>query len=92
LFADLRENAGLNVISAAAGTEFALEGEEWKNGVFTYSMLSGLKNNLADANKDGQITVSELQSYLQRRVPELTQGRQNPTSRSENVVNDFRVW
>lgn len=36
--------------------------------------------------------VSELQTYLSRRVPELTNGQQQPTSRLENIANDWRVW
>jgi WD40 repeat protein/uncharacterized caspase-like protein len=92
IFTDLRRGTGATIISAAGSQEYALEGAEWKNGVFTYSLLSGLKEMKADLNKDGQIMLSEIQSYVQAKVPELTQGRQQPTSRIENLVNDFRVW
>jgi hypothetical protein len=46
----------------------------------------------ADANKDYTITVSELNDYVSKRVKELTQGKQNPTSRKENLLFDYRVW
>jgi hypothetical protein len=92
LFADLRRSSGATVISAAGGAEYALEGADWNNGVFTYAILSGLKEKKADLNKDGNIMLSELKTYVQKVVPDLTGGRQQPTSRTENLVNDFRVW
>ena len=92
LFSDIRRSTGANVISAAGGSEFALEGDKWGNGVFTYVLINGLSEKKADYNKDGEITISELQAYLQAKVPELTNGRQTPTSRTENLVNDWRLW
>ena len=92
LFADLRRATGTVIISSAGGAEFAFESSEWKNGVFTYSVLEGLKTGNADANKNGEITVSELRDYVFARVKELTNGKQNPTSRKENLEFDFRVW
>ncbi len=92
LFADLRRNNGAVVISSASGKEFAFESSEWANGVFTYSVLAGLKSGNADLNKDKTVSVSELRDYVSKRVQELTNGKQNPTSRSENLENDFRVW
>jgi hypothetical protein len=69
-----------------------LEGAEWKNGVFTYCLLSGLKNKKADLNQDGKVMLSELQKYLKEQVPKVTNGRQQPTSRVENLSVDFRIW
>jgi WD40 repeat protein/uncharacterized caspase-like protein len=92
LFSDLRKGNGTTVISSAGGAEYAMEGAEWHNGIFTYCLLSGLKDKNADLNKDGKIMLSELQQYLQARVPELTNGKQRPTSRVENLSNDWQVW
>jgi WD40 repeat protein len=92
LFADLRRGSGAMVISSAGGGEFAFESKEWNNGVFTYSVLEGFTSQNADINKDGKILVSELREYVANRVSELTNGKQNPTARRENVEFDFRVW
>jgi WD40 repeat protein len=91
-FADLRRGTGAAVISSSSGNEYSLEGEQWKNGVFTYSLLNGLKNRQADANKDQVITVSELQAYVIEQVRKLTEGGQNPTVRRENLESDFVVY
>ncbi|HAS44716.1 MAG TPA: hypothetical protein DCS93_29830 [Microscillaceae bacterium] len=92
MFADLRRNSGATVISAAGGMEYALEGNLWKNGVFTYCLLSGMKNKEADLNNDGKVMLSELQKYLKTQVPKVTNGKQQPTSRVENLSVDFRIW
>src|SRR5262249_20433773 len=48
LFADLRRGCGGMVISSASGSEFAIESPSWKNGVFTFALLEGLRDNKAD--------------------------------------------
>lgn len=90
LFADMRLNNGATVVSSAGGAEFAIEGDEWNNGVFTYCLLKGLREKEADLNKDKVIMLSELQKYIQIEVVKLSQGLQTPTSRAENLNNDFR--
>ncbi len=92
LFVDLRRASGATVISSAGANEYALEGDSWKNGVFTYSLLSGLKESKADLNHDGKIMLSELQQYVQQRVSFLTAGKQTPVLRTENLANDIQIW
>jgi len=92
LFANLEVGSGAVVIASASGKEFAYESNEWRNGVFTYALLEGLKSKSADRNGDGRITVSELKDYVTQRVQFLTGGKQTPTSRRENLDFDFRVW
>lgn len=92
LFSDLSNGNGAVVISAASGTGYALESATWNNGVFTYSILNGLKNNLADLDKNGTIRVSELSQYINQEVQLLTHGNQKPNSRAENLEYDWGLW
>ncbi|MDA0196187.1 MAG: caspase family protein [Bacteroidetes bacterium] len=92
LFVDLRRGTGAIVISSASGAEYAFESEEFKNGIFTYSLINALKNADADQNSDGEIQVSELSSYVFNKVGELTGGKQTPTFRRENLEFDYPVW
>jgi hypothetical protein len=84
-------NNGTTVISSAGGTEFAIESENWRNGAFTYCLLYGLSSGDADLNKNKLITLSELQEYLLFEVNRITNGSQTPTSRVENLNNDFTL-
>ena len=92
LFNDLRRGTGATVISSAGGAEFALESDEWKNGLFSYCLLSGLKEGYADLNKDGEIYLTELQTYTIEKVKALSHGKQVPNSRLQNLALDFRIW
>lgn len=92
LYNDLRKGTGATVLSSAGGTEFALESDEWKNGLFSYCLLSGLRNNFADLNKDGEIYLSELQNYVVGKVKALSKGKQIPNTRIQNIELDFRIW
>lgn len=92
LFADLRKGTGATAISSAGGTELAMESDTWKNGLFTYCLLSGLKDKTADLDKNGNITLHELQTYLVKEVAKRSNGEQVPTTRVDNFMFDYRVW
>jgi uncharacterized caspase-like protein len=92
LFTDLRRGTGATVISSAGGGEYAMESDEWKNGLFTYCLIDGISTRKADLNRDGKIQLSELQNYVQEQVVALSRGKQQPTSRIENITMDFLVW
>ncbi len=92
LFTDIRRGTGATVISSAGGVEFAMESDKWNNGLFTYCLLNGISSGKADLDSDGAIMLSEIQKYVKDQVRELSQGKQVPTSRIENIENDYRVW
>lgn len=92
MFSGLSSTNGAIVISASAGNSFAFESDEWKNGVFTYCILNGLRTGAADLNHDGEITVLELKKYTGKKVEILTHGKQKPTSRMENSRFDWVIF
>ncbi|MFN6092427.1 MAG: caspase domain-containing protein, partial [Bacteroidota bacterium] len=94
LFVNVRNNTGSVIISAAGGQESALEGikvdgKKIKNGAFTYSILECLKHY-----KGKDLKVNTLKQYTEKRVEEITESKQKPTSRQETmeidwILNDF---
>ncbi|HSC53152.1 MAG TPA: caspase family protein [Phnomibacter sp.] len=90
-FADVSKDAGVNIISAAAGEEYALESSQWNNGVFTSCFLQAVFELKADTNYDKKVSQSELRKYMQQKVQELTNGKQQPTSRSVNTSYDWEL-
>ncbi len=92
LFVDLRKGTGTTVISSAGGVEYAMESDQWHNGLFTYCLLHGLQDQSSDLNKDGKIMLSELQTYIRSEVKSKSAGKQIPTSRMENITLDYPIW
>jgi WD40 repeat protein len=61
-------NYGLSVYAGSGKKEEALEGYKG-HGLFTYTLLEGLKNIKKIGNGDKKITVSELGSFIETQVP-----------------------
>jgi hypothetical protein len=59
--------ANFNVISASAPDQLASSSPDLKHGMFSYFLMKGMEGE-ADENKDGNITMAEMQSYLKENV------------------------
>jgi hypothetical protein len=59
--------ANFNVISASAPDQLASSSPDLKHGMFSYFLMKGMEGE-ADENKDGNITMAEMQSYLKEYV------------------------
>jgi WD40 repeat protein len=90
--AQLARATGTHWLTAAGSQQFASEFAQLGHGVFTYALLDGLGGK-ADVNGDGQITVKELDSYLQDVVPVLTEKHKGSPQfpASYGFGNDFPV-
>lgn len=56
------------VISASSPEQISWSSTELKHGIFSYYLMKGMEGD-ADENKDGKITIGEIQSYLADMVP-----------------------
>ncbi len=92
MFANLNRSNGVMVISAAGGREYAFEGRDFSNGVFTYTIKKALLDNEADLDGLNGVTVSELKKYVSREVSRLTMGKQKPTTRKETLLYDWALF
>jgi hypothetical protein len=80
-----------SIIGASMGSQYALESNQWNNGVFTHSLILAIKKRKADYNHDDKIMLDELQFYVNKNVEELTGGKQKPTTRKENLIGNIRL-
>jgi hypothetical protein len=91
LFINVRNNTGSVIIAAAGGMQSALEdiniaGKHIENGAFTFAVLEWLNNN-----KELKLGINSLKEYVEKRVGEISDGKQNPTSRQETMDVDWIV-
>ena len=68
---------GAVVFASSTGRQRSLEKNDWQNGAFTKAVVEGLSGS-ADVMKDGRITLTSLQYWVENRVRELTSGQQAP--------------
>ena len=88
----LARNMGLHIFASASATEEALDGYEG-NGLFTHTLLKGLRTGVADKNSDRIVTVKELGEYARRETMLLSQKiRLNQEPLLMNFGKDVNVY
>lgn len=58
---------GFTVITASQYDQISSSSPELKHGIFSYYLMRGMEGD-ADANRDGKITLGEMQAYLSENV------------------------
>ena len=70
--AQLARSTGTYWLTSSNSQQFASEVDEIGHGVFTYALLQGIKGDADGSDKDKKITIQELSSFLNDKVPELS--------------------
>jgi len=77
------------VFTSSRGNELSQERPALGHGVFTYSVMQGLKG-ATQALAQGSVTVMSLSGFVSLDVPRITEGAQNPKAYSLGFY-DFPV-
>jgi ribosomal protein S18 acetylase RimI-like enzyme len=85
----LQDNSTV-IFTASRGSELSQESREYGHGVFTYSIIQGMRG-AADLIRDGVVTMKELDTYVSERVPQLTGGTQHPVTNTPDGYVNFTV-
>jgi WD40 repeat protein len=89
----LARSTGTFWLTAAGSEQFATEFAQLGHGVFTYSLLEALQGKDAATIMDGSLTIRELSTYVEQRVPELSSQYKGATQypASFSFGNDFPI-
>lgn len=66
----LSRSTGTHVVAASTKDQFAAEVKDLGHGVFTYTLLEGLKGKAAGGGDT--VTVRKLMGYIEEQLPEIT--------------------
>lgn len=92
----LTEGTGSIVLASSTGKEKSYESADFGggHGAFSYAMILALKGEADKTHGDGNGIVSllEMQSYVSRKVVELTKGDQHPTTPQSVNIRDFPLF
>jgi uncharacterized caspase-like protein len=86
-----RSDCGVAVLCAALGFEYSLENKEEGHGYFTKALLAGLKGEGETRNRDGEITLNRLNTFVQEKVPDFTEDRQHPVLVGTAAIRSFSL-
>jgi WD40 repeat protein len=91
--AQLSRSAGIHILASAGSEQTAGEFKTLGHGIFTYALLQAIAGEADGIPKDGKITVYELKSFLDDKVPELTYQYKNTTQYPHTFSrgNDFPI-
>lgn len=67
----------------------SFESPKIQNGFFTHEVLEALSSSLSDLNRDGRISVDELEAFVSLRVAPMTEGLQRPAVDRDNINQRF---
>ncbi|MCB1157698.1 MAG: caspase family protein [Leptospiraceae bacterium] len=90
LFPELRRGNGTMEISAASGSQAALESGDWKNGAFTFTIKDAILND--KAKKEKSITAKSFRQYILENVEPLTKGKQTPMVTRDIAGRDYVLF
>ena len=72
-------NRGVIVFASSTGSQLSLEDDSWENGAFTKALLEGFDGGADEwGNLDDQTSVEEIFEFVDQRVQQLTNKRQEP--------------
>jgi len=66
----LSRSTGVHIIAASTKDQFAAEVKDLGHGVFTYTLLEGLKGKASGGSDT--VTVRKLMGYIEEQLPEIT--------------------
>jgi len=82
-FEDIAASKGINFLFSSGSNETSQEIGEDRGGWYTYHLIEGLKGG-ANLDGDDYVTLNELSAFVQQKVSQSTQQKQNPVSLIQN--------
>jgi len=79
---------GVVVFASSTGQETSQESPDWNNGAFTKALVEGLSGR-GDFNRDGVISLNELNLWVADRVKDLSAGEQHANMIRPDSIRDF---
>jgi WD40 repeat protein len=86
------EEYGAVVFCSSLPREVSLEDPTWGHGAFTKALIDTFNSPDSDNNHDGYLSIVEVEDHVDRRVKELTQGRQHSVVDRPPTIPNFSFY
>ncbi|MBU2480254.1 MAG: caspase family protein, partial [Proteobacteria bacterium] len=91
IYNDLSRKTGTIIFSSSLAQESSIESDLIENGIFTEALMLQLMDPETDVNKDGYISIFELETSVKIWVAFATNNLQHPNIERENIYLDFKL-
>lgn len=85
------EEVGAIVFASSHPREESLENDQWQHGAFTKAILDVMGKPESDVNRDGYLSINELDLHISERVKQLTRGQQHPVTQKPPTIRNFNL-
>lgn len=89
IYNDLARRTGAIIFSSSHAGEISIESSQIQNGLFTHEIVEALGSEEADLNRDGRISIDELEAFVSLKVALISSGLQRPTVDRDNINQRF---
>lgn len=89
IYNDLARRTGSIIFSASHAGEMSFESPKIQNGLFTREVIDALSSSQADTNRDGRISIDEIEAFVSFNVASKTGGLQRPIVDRDNINQRF---
>ncbi|WP_406697120.1 caspase family protein [Singulisphaera sp. Ch08] len=86
------DEVGAMLFASSTPREESLEYPNLKNGAFSKAILDTLQDSASDLDKDGKLTITELDFWIDNRVQKFTRGQQHPTTHRPHTISNFAIY
>lgn len=86
------DEVGAILFASSTPREESLEYPKLQNGAFSKAILDTLQDPASDLDRDGKLTITELDFWIDNRVQKFTRGQQHPTTHKPSTIPNFAIY
>jgi WD40 repeat protein len=86
------DEVGAVVFCSSTPRELSQEDARWGHGAFTKAILDAMDDPSSDLNRDGYLSITELDYQISERVKKLTEGKQHPVTQKPPSLGDLPFY
>jgi uncharacterized caspase-like protein len=80
---------GAIVFTSSLAREISIENEQWQHGAFTKAILDTFATPESDMNRDGFLSLTEMEQSVSDRVRTMTDGAQHPVMKRPATIHNI---
>ena len=86
------EEYGAVVFASSLSREYSMEHEKWGHGAFTKAILDTFESRKSDLDRDGYLSLTEMEKQVYDQVQKMTEKKQTPVMSRPSTIPNLRFY